>query len=375
VTGRAKGKSRAKAANGKAPAASGDGPRRINLALQGGGAHGAFTWGVLDRLLDEKDIEFEGVSGTSAGAVNAALLAYGLIEGGRKGAQAVLEGFWKKSSQAGSVWSPMPSLPRTLIPGGDAIAAATYATFDALTRTFSPYELNPFDINPLRRILGECVDFKALAAHERTKLFLSATNVRTGRVRVFEGHEVSLDVVLASACLPFLFKAVEIEGEHYWDGGFMGNPAIFPFFYKCESRDVLIVHINPMERDEVPMSAPEIMNRINEISFNASLVGELRAINFVGKLIDEGWLKDEFRDRVRKILVHSIQSDRVLADLSVASKFDVTWSFLSDLRERGRAEADSWLKENRNALGQRSTVDLFHQYLSPADAEGLRTSV
>jgi NTE family protein len=351
-------------ANGAANGDAGTSPTRINLALQGGGAHGAFTWGVLDRLLDEPGLEFEGVSGTSAGAVNAALLAHGLIDGGARGAQAALEEFWKRSSQAGSVWSPLPSLPRSLIPGGDMLAAATYATFDTLTRTFSPYEFNPFDFNPLKDILAGCIDFEALATHRRTKLFLSATNVRTGRVRVFEGHEVSLDVVLASACLPFLYKAVEIDGEHYWDGGYVGNPAIFPFFYKCESRDVLIVHINPMERDDIPMSAPEIMNRINEISFNASLIGELRSINFVAKLIDEGWLKDEFKDRVKKILVHSIQSDQVLEDLSVASKFDVTWSFLTDLRDRGRAAADGWLKANRDALGTRSTVDLVHQFLA-----------
>lgn len=337
--------------------------QRINLALQGGGAHGAFTWGVLDRLLDEKPIEFEGVSGTSAGAVNATLLAHGLISGGRKGAQAALEDFWRRSSEAGSIWSPLPSLPQELIPGGEMIAAATYAAFDTLTRTFSPYQFNPFNINPLRETLDACVDFEALGKNERTKLFLSATNVRTGRVKVFQSTEVSLDVVMASACLPFLFKAVEIDGEHYWDGGYMGNPALFPFFYKCDSRDVLIVHINPMECDEVPMSAPEIMNRINEISFNGSLIGELRAINFVTRLVDEGWLKDEFKDRLRKILVHSIRSDEVLKDLSVASKFDVNWSFLTDLRDRGRHAAEAWLKENRDAIGKRSTVDLAGQYL------------
>ena len=344
--------------------------KQINLALQGGGAHGAFTWGVLDRLLEGEHLEFEGVSGTSAGAVNATLLAHGLLNGGREGARKSLSAFWEKASRAGSVWSPLPSLPKSLIPGGEMIAAATYATFDAMTRTFSPYELNPFDINPLRQILEDCVDFEALRSHEAIKLFLSATNVRTGRVKVFDSHEVSLDVVMASACLPFLYKAVEIDGEHYWDGGYMGNPALFPFFYVCKSRDVLIVHINPMERDDLPMSAPDIMNRINEISFNGSLISELRAINFVGRLIDEGWLKDEFKDRLKRILVHSIRSDDSLEDLSVSSKFNVDWVFLTDLRDRGRQEAETWLAQNQRHIGHKSTVDLAHSYLKSADPKG-----
>jgi len=337
--------------------------RPINLALQGGGAHGAFTWGVLDRLLEEKDISFEGISGTSAGAVNAVILAQGLMNGGRKGAQAALEAFWRRSSQAGSIWSPLPSLPKAILPGGEMVAAATYALFDTLTRTFSPYEFNPFDINPLRDLLVDCVDFQALAKGCATKLFLSATNVRTGRVRVFETPEVSVDVVMASACLPFLFKAVEIDGNHYWDGGYVGNPSLFPFFYKCQSRDVLIVHINPMERDEVPKTAPDIMNRINEISFNGSLIDELRAINFVTRLIEQEWLKDAYKDRMRHILVHSILSDTVLEDLSVATKFDVSWPFLTDLRDRGRATADTWLSAHAHLIGKKSSIDLESQFL------------
>jgi NTE family protein len=349
--------------------------KQINLALQGGGAHGAFTWGVLDRLLEEKTLEFEGVSGTSAGAVNAILLAHGLLDGGREGARKALAEFWEKASRAGSVWSPLPTLPKSLIPGGEMVAMATYQMFDTLTRTFSPYEFNPFDINPLRDMLDDCVDFEAIRSHEAIKLFLSATNVRTGRVKVFDSHEVSLDVVMASACLPFLYKAVEIDGEHYWDGGYMGNPSLFPFFYVCKSRDVLIVHINPMERDEVPMSAPEIMNRINEISFNGSLISELRAINFVSRLLDENWLKDEYKNRLKKILVHSIKSDDSLEDLSVASKFDVDWAFLTELRDRGRLAADAWLRDNHKHVGQKSTVDLATNYLRSADPKGERHDV
>lgn len=335
----------------------------INLALQGGGAHGAFAWGVVDRLLDEPDIGFEGLSGTSAGAVNAVVLAQGMMDGGRRGGQAALEEFWRRSSRSGSVWSPVNGIPGASLPGMEMMSAATYAAFDTLTRTFSPYEFNPLGINPLRDLLAESVDFAELRKRCDIKLFISATNVRSGRVRVFETPEVDVDVVMASACLPFLFKAVEIEGEHYWDGGYMGNPVLFPFFYKCDSRDVMIVHINPMERHELPMTAPDIMNRINEISFNSSLIDELRAINFVTRLIKQDWLKDGYKDHLRNILVHSVRSDDALEDLSVASKFNVSWPFLTDLRDRGRAAADDWLREHRQALGQNSTVDLESQYL------------
>ncbi|WP_420408524.1 patatin-like phospholipase family protein [Hoeflea sp.] len=348
---------------GAAPNRSGGTPHFINLALQGGGAHGAFSWGVIDRLLDEPDIDFEGISGTSAGAVNAVVLAHGLMQGGRQGGKAALEDFWRRSSRTGSIWSPPRPQDVSPIPGIAMLSAAVYSVFDTLTRTFSPYEFNPFGINPLTDTLSECVDFEALKKHCSTKLFLSATNVHTGRVRVFESHEVDVDVVMASACLPFLFQAVEIDGEHYWDGGYVGNPALFPFFYKCESRDVMIVHINPMEREEVPKSAPDILNRINEISFNSSLINEMRAINFVTRLLEQDWLKDEYKERLRHILVHSVRADDALKHLSVESKFNVNWSFLTDLRDRGRSAADAWLSANRDALGKHSTVDLESQYL------------
>jgi NTE family protein len=342
--------------------------RTINLALQGGGAHGAFAWGVVDRLLDESDIGFEGLSGTSAGAVNAVVLAHGLMNGGRRGGQAALEDFWRRCSEAGNVFSPLHPLPELALPGMDALRSATFSMFDTLTRTFSPYEFNPFDINPLRDLLSDAVDFDALRKRCDVKLFLSATNVRTGRVKVFKTKEASVDVVMASACLPFLYKAVEIDGQHYWDGGYMGNPVLFPFFYECESRDVMIVHINPMERHDLPMSAPEILNRINEISFNSSLIDEMRAINFVTRLIEQDWLKEEHKNRLKHILVHSVRSDSALENLEVSSKFDVRWSFLTDLRDRGRAEAEAWLAANRGSIGKRSTVDLQSQYLGLPDA-------
>ena len=244
------------------------------------------------------------------------------------------------------------------------MVAATYNAFDTLTRTVSPYEFNPFDINPLRDILKSCIDFEQLATCNEVKLFINATNVKTGKARIFETKDITLDAVMASACLPYLYKAVEIDGEHYWDGGFAGNPAVYPFFYKCDSQDVMIVHINPMLRDNVPKTAPEIMNRINEISFNSSLIAELRAIKFASKLVQENWLKDEYHNKIRDVYTHSIRSDEALEDLSVASKFDVSWSFLTDLRDRGRKVADQWLDQNFDAVGNRSTVDLDEEFLN-----------
>lgn len=349
------------------------------MALQGGGAHGAFTWGVLDYLLEDGRIQLEGLSGTSAGAVNAALLAHGLQMGGNEGAREKLEQFWQSASHAGLYFSPVRSAPFEdalkplnkmfggLFGGTGPMVAATYGAFETLTRTLSPYDFNPFDVNPLKDILDDCIDFEQLACCSDVKLFINATHVRTGKARVFETKDVTLDAVLASACLPYLYKAIEIDGEAYWDGGYIGNPAIFPFFYKCDSRDVMIVHINPMQRDEVPKNASEIMNRINEISFNSSLISELRAIKFASKLVRENWLKDEYHTKIRDVLVHSIRSDSALSDLNVASKFDVSWPFLTDLKERGRNVAEQWVAQNFDAVGQNSTVDLDREFFNLAN--------
>lgn len=347
--------------NGKAAAEK---AKTVNLALQGGGAHGAFTWGVLEAILDDGRLDFEGISGTSAGAMNAAVLAYGLKMGGRRGAKEALAEFWEAISDAGGPFSPFQELPWEAFFGWPVTGSmVAFSVFDTLTRTLSPYQLNPLDINPLRDILAKCVDFESLAACPSTKIFLGATNVRTGRVKVFGTKEISLDAVMASACLPFIFKAVEIDGESYWDGGYMGNPVLFPFFYKCVSRDVLILHVNPIERDAVPKTANEIMNRINEISFNGSLLKELRAIDFVDKLLEQGWLKDEFRDRLKRMLVHSIRADKALSDLSAASKFNVDRAFMKQMRKRGRQTGEAWLAHNFDRIGQEHSVDLKHEYL------------
>jgi NTE family protein len=333
--------------------------RTVNLALQGGGAHGAVTWGVIDRLLDEERLHVDSISGASAGAVNAVALAYGLHKGGREGGKKALETLWREVSEAGAVFNPVRRTPFDAVTGGYNLDRSTaYQAFDLFTRTFSPYVWNPLGFNPLRAILERVVDFAELRRCKTTQLYLSATNVRTGKVQIFRTKDASLDVVMASTCLPFLYQAVEIDGEHYWDGGYMGNPVLFPFFYEAESQDVIIVHVNPIERDEVPKTSSEIMNRVNEVTFNSSLLRELRAIAFVHKLLDDGWVKDEFRDRLRNIHIHSIRSDREVVDLSIASKFNSDWDFLLELKKRGRAVADEWLEENFRHVGRKSSVNL-----------------
>jgi len=336
----------------------------VNLALQGGGAHGAYAWGVLDRFTEDGRLVVDGLCATSAGAMNASVFAYGLMEGGADGAREALYRFWAAVSDAGRLFSPVKGTPlELLISGWDLDDSLSFASFEAMTRVFSPYDLNPFDFNPLREILDRHVDFEKLVHCDCVKLFISATNVHSGKVRVFYTPEVTLDVVMASACLPFLFKAVEINGEHYWDGGYMGNPALFPLFYDTDTRDVIIIHINPLEREELPKRATDIMNRLNEISFNSSLLKEMRAIAFVQRLLEEGWLKDEYRDRLKHILLHSIGADRYLCDLSVASKFDPDWHFLTELRDRGREAAGEWLDRNFKRIGRESTVDLRREFL------------
>ncbi|MBI1365120.1 MAG: patatin-like phospholipase family protein [Alphaproteobacteria bacterium] len=333
--------------------------KKINFALQGGGAHGAITWGVLDRLLEDDRIDIDSISGASAGAVNAVALAYGLHLGGAVPARAKLEEVWRTISEVGWIFNPVKRSPLDMILGRFNVENSIgYKIFDAFTRIYSPYQFNPLNFNPLKEVLNRCINFEELRKCDRYKLFLSATNVKTGKVHIFRTSDASVDVVCASTCLPFLYQAVKIDGKYYWDGGYMGNPPLFPFFYESESRDIVIVHVNPLNRSDVPSTAPEIFNRINEISFNSSLLRELRAIAFVHKLLDENWLKDEHRDRLRNIHIHSVRSDEALLDLSIASKFNVEWAFLQELKERGRKIADSWIEKTYKDIGERSSVDL-----------------
>ncbi len=353
----------AKSAKNNPVMPSNNGIKRINLALQGGGAHGAFAWGVMDKFLEDGRIEIEGLSGTSAGSMNAVVYAYGALKG-KDGARQSLHDYWKAISDAGQKFSMVKRMPwEKMMSGWNMENSMASEAFKLLTNTFSPYQLNPMNFNPLRDVLEAHVDFDELESSSTTKLFLSATNVRTGKVKVFHTHEVTADVVLASACLPFLFQAVEIDGEHYWDGGYMGNPVLYPLFYHTDSRDVVILHINPIERPGPPTKSNDIANRVNEITFNSSLIKELRSVYFVQQLLDQGKIKEEFRKDFKYVLIHSIRADNALSDLSVSSKFASEWEFLTMLRDRGRACAAEWIERHFNDLGVRSSVDLKREFL------------
>lgn len=343
---------------------SGANRKPVNVALQGGGAHGAFAWGVLDKLIEDGRLDIEAMSATSAGAMNAVVMAYGVSLGGMAGAREKLAEFWTEISRAGEIYSPVRTLPWEKwlqAYGFQSDFSPTFHAFQALTHLFSPYQLNPFNFNPLKDVLLKVVDFKKLArCNKATRIFLSATNVRTGKIRVFHNEELSVDVVMASACLPYVFQAVEIDGEAYWDGGFMGNPAIFPLIYHGASKDVIIVHINPIERKKLPKTAAEIFDRMNEISFNSSLMREMRAVEFVTRLIDEGALDGS---KYHRMLVHSIRDDAEMAHLGVATKLNPDWDFLCRLRDAGRRRAALWLEKNFDRVGQDSSVDLAEIFL------------
>jgi NTE family protein len=337
-----------------------DNRKAINLALQGGGAHGAFTWGVLDRLLEDGRFTFDGISATSAGAMNAAVMAQGLMAGGPDAARRALEAFWRRISHMAHASPVQQSWFDRTFGGWGLDYSPSFAAFDFMTRVFSPYQFNPANLNPLRELLLDVIDFERLRQCEITQLYIAATNVRSGKVKVFETPELSADVLLASACLPFLFQAVEIDGENYWDGGYMGNPALFPLIYNCKANDVVIVHVNPIEREELPTTATEILNRVNEISFNSSLMREMRAIQFVTDLIDSGKVTN---GGLKKMNIHSIEDQEVMTKLGVSSKLNPDWGFLTYLRDRGRERAEEWLDGNFDHVGRKSTVDIAARFL------------
>ena len=333
------------------------GEKKINLGLQGGGAHGAFTWGVLDYLLEDGRLAIEGISGASAGAVNAVVLADGLVRGGREEARRRLAAFWRAASRDGALPEAQRKVLDRLFWFAPGSGSPMQAWLEALSQYFSPYDLNPLNINPLRDLIERFVDFDAIRRCERLRLFISATNVQTGRLRVFPREAVTADVVMASAALPLLFRAVEIDGVPYWDGGYMGNPVLFPLYHTTETEDLLIVQINPLRRDGVPTSAKEIMNRINEITFNSSLLAELRAIEFVGRLIDEGRLRrGSGAGEYRRINVHRI----ALANngLPGDSKLNNDFDFFQMLHRAGRRAARRFLDAHYDDIGVRGTVDL-----------------
>ena len=327
----------------------------INLALQGGGSHGALTWGVLDRLMEDDRLTIADISGTSAGAMNAVVLADGHERGGRDGARAALRDFWKAVSDAAR-FSPIQRSPWDRAVGNYSLDLSPgYLFMEGVSRLFSPYDLNPLGIDPLRGILEGQVDFDNVNNCRDIAVHVTATHVRTGRARIFSRGAVTADAVMASACLPQISRAVEIDGEDYWDGGYSGNPALMPLVTSEASADIMIVQINPVVRHDTPRSAREIINRVNEISFNTSLVKELRAIHLMQQMIDGKQLD---LGPTGQTYLHLVHADAEVQDLAASSKSNAEWGYLNQLFERGRGWADTWLAEHFDALGARSTLDL-----------------
>ena len=331
--------------------------KRVNLALQGGGSHGAFTWGVLDKFLEDGRLDIEAISGTSAGAMNAVVLADGFQEGGAEGARKQLEEFWSEVSRC-AVFSPIRRGPLSSLLGTWSLGnSPAVLWFDLMSKIFSPYDVNPFDYNPLRDLLTKTVDLTRVHACKDIKLFVSATNVYSGKGRVFDNFDkkdLTLDAVMASACIPTLYKAVVIDNEPYWDGGFMGNPVLWPFFYATHTNDLLLIEVNPIRRPTTPHTAREIEDRMNEITFNASLQHELRAIRFVSRLLREGKLDLK---RYKDIRLHVVDNADAMIALGASSKLNAEWDFLVYLRDLGRDTAARWLDKNFEKLGEQASAD------------------
>jgi NTE family protein len=335
--------------------------KRINLALQGGGAHGAFTWGVLDRLLEDERLEIAAISGASAGAMNGAALKAGMATGGRDGAKENLDWFW---GQVGAVADDrVVAWMDAVAPDTPTLAAAMAnspmaALMDMTSRLMSPYDQGPFYSNPLKPIVDK-FKFEAVCGDTGPELFVGATNVRTGKVKIFTGDAITSEALMASACLPTLFQAVEIDGEAYWDGGYTGNPALFPLYAESLPADIMVININPLHRAEVPTDTQAIQNRINEISFNSSLLRELRAINFVKRLLHDGSMTN---GTMKDVLVHMISDDLLMNDLNVATKSSPNPVVLARLKSAGRAAADTFLEQHFDDLGHRDTVNLVDMF-------------
>ncbi len=343
----------------------------MDFALQGGGSHGAFTWGVLERFLEDPGIDIGGLSGTSAGAMNAVVLASGYANGGRKGARAALAAFWDTVSSVGTGnplrHTPFDALFEPWLPAGSGVLKF----FDVVSRVISPYQINPWNINPLRDVVKKHVDFAAIRQCEEPKVFVSATNVRTGHHRIFRNRDVSIEAVLASACLPVIFHAVEIGGEAYWDGGYAANPALLPLIAESAPSDLVMIQINPVERPGVPRTAHDIIDRINEISFNSSLNQELRTIALIKRLLKEEEAsghsyRAQLFSKVDALRIHRVEAQKELNRFGASTKLSADRHFIQRLHDIGYRAADAWLERHREDLGQLSTVELAPDYAEQA---------
>jgi NTE family protein len=331
----------------------------VTLALQGGGSHGAFTWGVLDRLLEDERISIEGISGASAGAMNAVVLAHGFIVGGREGARQALTDFWESVAGKAPFAQISEDLSTLVADGSPTGASPALRAFVSLGRFFSPYQLNPFDINPLRGIVASQVDFERLRAESRIKLFIAATEVSTGRLRIFRNRELTLDALLASACIPTLHQPIEIEGEAYWDGGLSANPPLFPLIHQCAARDVMVVLLHPSRRPDVPTTANEIWQRLTEISFASAFFTELHGIVLAKQEAERGlFARGRLERKLRRLNMHLIENEELMAQLSAHSRLNTRPSFITALRDHGRSRAEMWLKRKFQFIGTRSSFKL-----------------
>ena len=343
-------------------------PHRISLALQGGGSHGAFTWGVLDTLLSDPRLEIAGLSGASAGAVNAVAVAHGFAKGGpdhearAQLARETLARVWRGVAGLGSLGSMAQGITRMLTRGwsSDAVSASGAFT-DAMSRWMSPYQSNPLDFNPLRRLLDAEIDFEAVSRLKNPKVFVSATQVRTGRAEIFHGKRLTLQALMASTCLPQIFQAVEIDGEHYWDGGFSSNPSLAPLIDACDSRDIVLVQLNPMSREPLPQTVQEIAERVNELNFNASLLSQMRSIDFINRLIARGALVEA--EGYKSVRLHRIDGGEAMQELSASSKLSADTAMMEKLFSEGSAAAVKWLGRHFDDIGRESTIDIHRDYV------------
>jgi NTE family protein len=340
-----------------------DGKKRISVAMQGGGAHGAYTWGVLDRLLQEKDLVIEGVSGTSAGGMNAVAVAQGIITGGNEGARQLMTEYWNVNSKAGEASMFKPGVLDILAGKYTMHNSPGFLFFDFISKIFSPYQLNPLGSNPLKGVVDQLFDFDKLnEGAEAVKVFLAATHVYTGKLKVFSNvtKDLSTEALLATACLPTMFAAVLVKGEYYWDGGFIGNPVIYPLIYDCETPDIMIIKLNPTHRTKLPTSASEISDRLNEITNNTSIMREMRSMHFITKLIDTGIVAP---GKMKRCFVHLIEDEKAFHELGWSSKLNTDKDFLSYLFNAGRKSADKWLEKNYDKIGKETTADVAEEFV------------
>ncbi len=339
-----------------------DNKKRITIAMQGGGAHGAYTWGVLDRLLEEKDLVVEGVSGTSAGGMNAVATAQGIMLGGNEGARELLNKYWTVMSEKGKTSIFKPGVLDVLANKYIMHNSPGFLMFDFLSKIMSPYQMNPLGTDPLKDLVEELFDFEKLNEFDGVKIFLAATHVYTGKLKVFSNmnKELCTEALLATACLPTIHAAVMVKGEYYWDGGFIGNPVIYPLIYDCETSDIMLLKLNPTHRNRLPVTASEIGDRLNEITNNTSIMREMRSMHFITKLIDDGIVQP---GAMKRLHVHMIEDEKVFMDLGWSSKLNTDIEFLTHLRDAGRKSADKWLEKNYDSIGKKTTADVADEFV------------